>query len=387
MSLARLQSVVERKWVRPVGVVAMLGLGGGLGCAPDHGPVDDGVVETEHLRITTTEDNPICAGTPLFLESELVRVAEVLELELWPEDEKLDMRFGADAVAEVCAPTFENADEAQGCATRSSNSLVVAASDIPYTASHELVHAVRLHNQTWTAIPFEEGLAQLLSASEGLPLYVDYPNGDPVLGPTELLEIPRSEFGLGYYLPSQSFLSWLWETRGQGEVTSFLNDPAFADAADALPVFERHFGLPLAQAEQAWREDDLPDPIWGTPCIPERIYSLADGPVEISGDFDCDEPTVRGASYWMALRTWCLEIPETTRVRITFEAEHGRLSIYWREPCDPGPSSAEASQDKFLDAGQTIETDIVGCRFQVLLHSQEPGFPPTPYSIQIEELG
>lgn len=387
MNDARPQLLLERKWPLPVGAAATVVLGGVTGCAPSPEPVAVGVVETEHLRITTTEDNPICAGTPLLLEAELARITDVLALPPWSEDEKLDVRFGMDAVAEVCAPIFDGADQSQGCATRGDDGyIVVASSNVGHTASHELVHAVRLENHTWTAIPFEEGLAQLLSASEGFPIYVDYPNGAPVIGPIELLEIPREDFGLGYYLPSQSFVSWLWETRGQPTLMSFVNDPAFSEAADAPRLFEQHFGLPLADAEQAWREDDRPDPIWGAPCSPEHTYSLADGPVEVSGNFDCREPTVHGASYWMSLWPMCLEVPETIRVRIELEAEHGRLSIYRREPCDPGPASAEASQDKYLDAGETIETDIVGCRFQMLLHSQEAGFPATPYSIRIEEL-
>lgn len=49
-------------------------------------------------------------------------------------------------------------------------------------------------------------------------------------------------------------------------------------------------------------------------------------------------------------------------------------------------SSAEASRDKYIDAGTVIEADIIGCRHQMLLHSQEPGFPATPYAIRIEEI-
>jgi hypothetical protein len=75
-----------------------------LGCAPDNDLMpDDGVVETAHLRITNTTDHPICAGTPLLLESELERIATMLAQPLWSEDDKLDLRFGQEAVAEVCA--------------------------------------------------------------------------------------------------------------------------------------------------------------------------------------------------------------------------------------------------------------------------------------------
>jgi len=360
--------------------------GVGPACAPDD-IEDDGVVETAHLRITSSEDTPICAGTPLLLESELQRIADALGLPLWPEDDKLDTRFGIDSVAEICAPLFgEDADRAQGCVTSANGELVLAAFEVAQTAPHELVHAVRTKNQVWSAIIFEEGLAQILSGSDGFPLYVRYPHGEPYPGPIELLEVPRAEFDLGLYVSAESFVSWLWEIHGQSTLMSFMNDPAFSDADAALPLFETHFGLPLTDAEQAWRDDPRPDPIWGNPCIPERTYSLADGPIELSGDFDCREPTVYGASYTMALWPMCLDVPETTRVRLSFDADHGRFQVLSREPCDAGPAGGEAYSDKYVEAGDVLEEDIAGCRYRVLLSSQEPGFPATPYTIRIEEI-
>jgi hypothetical protein len=350
-------------------------------CAPSD-VEDDGVVETAHLRITTSEDNPICAGTPLLLESEVRRIAETLELPLWPEDDKLDVRFGFDSVAEICVGL--DPEQISGCVIRTNGHLVLTAIEVA-NAPHELVHAVRRHKHPQGPALFEEGLAQVLSGSAGDPLYVSYPHGDPVFGPVELLDVSRAEFGL-YYPSAQSFVSWLWETYDQRTLMSFMNDPALPDTDGLLPLFETHFGLSLAQAEHAWRNDDRPDPIWGDPCIPERTYSLADGPVELSGELDCREPTVFGASYFMALWPMCLDVPDTTRVRLSLDAAHGQLQVLGREPCDPGPASAEASQDKRVDAGETVESDIVGCRHRMLLSSQEPGFPPTPYTIRIEEL-
>ena len=53
------------------------------------------VVETELLRISTTADRPICAGTPIWLDSELGRIGEALSLPLWGSDSKLDVHFVA----------------------------------------------------------------------------------------------------------------------------------------------------------------------------------------------------------------------------------------------------------------------------------------------------
>lgn len=355
-----------------------------LGCAPDPEPADDGVVQTEHLRITTTTGNPICAGTPLWLESELLRISNALELPLWGEDDKLDVRFGEDAVQEVCANI--ELDHLNGCFHYGSTENIVAGVGLAGTAPHELVHAVRYRNLRPAPAMVEEGLAQILSGSDGFPLYVEYPHGDPFVGPLELLEIPRADFDLGNYIDAQSFLSWLWETQGRSTLMAFANDPALANADTALSLFEHHVDLSLADAEQAWRDDDRPDPIWGAPCIPERTYSLADGPVEISADLDCDDPTTLGAAYSMYVMPMCLDVPETTRIRLSLDANHGRLEVLWREPCDPGPASAEAGQSKYVEAGQTVEADIVGCRFRMLLKSRELGFPATPYTIRIEEI-
>ncbi|MEX1365837.1 MAG: hypothetical protein AB1Z98_22100, partial [Nannocystaceae bacterium] len=55
-----------------------------VACAPPEAAGDDSeVVQTAHLRITTSEDVPICAGTGPFLERELLRIADTLELPLW----------------------------------------------------------------------------------------------------------------------------------------------------------------------------------------------------------------------------------------------------------------------------------------------------------------
>jgi hypothetical protein len=351
-------------------------------------PVDDGagygVVETAHLRITTTTDNPICAGTPVLLEGEVVRIAEVLGLPLWAEDDKLDVRFGEDAVADVCDDSVY--DHLNGCVRTEDSELVVASNEVSYIASHELVHAIRAKNGLWSATVFEEGLAEVASGSAGFPVYTRYPRGDPYVGPVELLGLPRSEFEPGFYVHAESFVSWLWEAHGRATLMAFMNDRTLSDSEAILSRFEQHFGQTLAEDEQAWAVDPRPEPIWGAPCISERTWSLADGPVEIAGDFDCDEPTVYGAAYFMSLWPMCVEIPANTRVRISFDADHGRLSVRSDEPCDPGPGSAEAYRDKYVDAGEVLEEDITGCRHRMTFSSQEPGFPATPYTIRIEEI-
>jgi len=352
------------------------------GCAPDDGDADDGVVDTAHLRITTTTENPICAGTPLLLESEVVRIAEALELSLWAQDDKLDVRFGLDAVAEVC--THWDPDDIGGCVEETNGEVILAAKEVAHTTSHELVHAIRRRNLSLGPAPFEEGLAQVLSGSDGFPLGVDYPHGDPYVTVEEMLTLPRADFA--NYIWGSSFVSWLWETHGQSTLMSFMNDSRLPDDETLPLLFEEHFGQSLPEADQAWSVDERPDPSWGAPCIPERTYSLADGPVEISGDLDCREPTIFGAAYFMSIWPMCLDVPENTRVRISVESNHGRLSVLSYEPCDPGPAGGEALRSKYVEAGNVLEEDISGCRHRMTFSSQEPGFPPTPYTIRIEEI-
>ncbi|MCA9709015.1 MAG: hypothetical protein KDK70_24435 [Myxococcales bacterium] len=230
---------------------------------------------------------------------------------------------------------------------------------------------------------FEEGLAQILSGSDGFPLYVQYPRGSGWPTPAELLEIPPADFDLAEYIHSQSFLSWIWLSHGRDTLMGLTNDPRLADG-DPAALFEEHYGLSLAAANQGWIEEDDPDPSWGDPCLPEYTFTL-DGVFERSGELDCQDPEVIGGTISMVHMPMCLVVPRTTRVRITFEADHGYLSIVERESCDPGPTTAEATRDKFLDAGETIEEDIAGCRYRMILASQEPGFPTTAYTIRIEE--
>jgi hypothetical protein len=349
------------------------------GCAPEE-DVNDGVVETAHLRITTTTDNPICAGTPLLLESEVVRISEALELPLWATNDKLEVRFGFDAVDEVC--TQHDPDEISGCV--SASGMILAAKELAYTASHELVHAVRLRNLSLVHPMFEEGLAEVLSGSDGLPRRVSYPHNDSYIGVGEMLSSPERDSA--HYVWGASFVSWLWETHSQSTLMAFMNDPRLPDDEMLPLLFEEYFDQSLTEADQAWAIDERPDPFWGAPCIPERTWSLADGPVEISGDLDCREPTVYGAAYFMSIWPMCLEVPENTRVRITMDSDHGRLSVLSVEPCDPGPVGAEAHRDKYMEAGEVLEEDISGCTHRLTFSSQEPGFPATPYTIRIDEI-
>lgn len=114
-----------------------------VACAPPEAADDDSeVVQTAHLRITTSEDDPICAGTGPFLERELLRIADTLALPLWSQDDKLDVRLGFGAVEELCVQ--HDPDDISGCATYGSSRRAVAAKSVVQTAPHELqpLHAV-----------------------------------------------------------------------------------------------------------------------------------------------------------------------------------------------------------------------------------------------------
>ena len=377
--------VGSRRWCWAGRWASALGVALALACAPaqdDDPVVDDGIVETPHLRIISHEDDkPICAGTGPFLERELLRIAQTLELPLWSEDEPIEVHLGPRAVEELCRELDD--PNVVGCAPGSGTDITVAANGFGDTP-HELVHAVRLHSSDLGPALFEEGLAQVLSGTDGYPLYVQYPRGTGWPSPAELIAVPYPDFDGGLYAPAQSFISWLWLTYGRSMLMALVNDPRLPDG-DAAALFQEHYGISLDEANQGWTQEDAPDPVWGDPCLPERTYTL-DGALEWSGKLDCSDPETIGATISMSIPPMCMVVPETTRVRITFEADHGRLSIVRREPCDLEPTTAEALRDKFLEAGEVREEDIVGCRFWMYLASQEPGFPTTEYAIRVEEI-
>lgn len=186
-------------------------------------------------------------------------------------------------------------------------------------------------------------------------------------------------------MPSQSFVSWLWLTFGRESLLDFIDDPRLLDPPTVAAVFEDHFNLSLDDANQEWIEQDGPEAVWGAPCLPERTFTL-NGPLEISGALDCDDPEVLGAAGSMSVLPMCLVVPQTMRVAVSLVADHGRLSIVSQEACDGGAAGAQAYRDKFIDAGDVLEEDITGCRHRMTLSSSEPGFPATEYSIRIEPL-
>ena len=343
------------------------------------------VVETELLRISTTADRPICAGTPIWLDSELGRIGEALSLPLWGSDSKLDVHFGDDAVEALCSNIGLD-QSLGGCVGTLEGETFVAVRNVSSVVSHELVHAVRNRNEAWAEIPFEEGVAEILSGSDGLPFIARYPRGAAYTGPMDLLEIPREEFGGELYIPSASFVSWMWEIFGQGELMGFLDDPQIGEF-DVATVFAEHFGMTLGEAEQAWRDYDGDDLSWGRACVPARTHAMEGGVIEIEGDLDCARADILGASAFMKPLPMCIEIPRTMRVRISFEADHGDVSMNAVESCDTSGASSEAVRSKYLSAGEVLEEEIIGCVHRVFLVSQEEGVPATSYVIRVEELG
>ncbi len=353
-----------------------------LGCSPaDDAPST--VVHTAHARLTTTADQPICRGTPVFVENELTRIAETLDITL-DRSKFIDIRYGSEAVQEGCA-FLQYPETAAGCTKGRNEDTEVFAND--YTIVHEYVHAVRARYGHRAHALFEEGIAEVLSGIDGLPQTIEFPNGEPWLGPLDLLEIPRAEYNGPYYFPAKSFTYWLQQTQGLPDLVEFLDEPRGETPTQTSELFAEHFGLILEDAEAMWRTDERPPITIGAPCIAEHTYSLDEGPVRLEGLLDCEgSAQTLGAALGPQLFPMCLDVPANTRVRVSLDADHGTLSLLLREDCMPATPvpNPESYQDKMVTAGEALELEMAGCRWRMLFGSEE--LDPTSYAIEIESV-
>ncbi|MCH9684814.1 MAG: hypothetical protein K0V04_25485 [Deltaproteobacteria bacterium] len=297
-----------------------------------------------------------------------------------PSTPKLDMYFGPEATSDVCRSLVSAHDRVNGCTSGLGTSVEVAAAD--YFVIHEFVHAVRATGDQRAPAVFEEGIAELLAGAPGFPAVIDRPRGTPWLGPEQLLQVPNSQFTGEYYPPAASFMSWLWDSFGRKSVSGFLEELTHDDQPGAAASFRTHFGISLAEAEQMWRDDPSPPQTYGTPCIEGRTYTLDDNPLILTGSLDCESDDVLGVGLGMDVLPMCLELERNTRVRVEVDADAGALQLLLREQCQPATSATPQSyQDKRIEAGESVELDMAGCRWRVLFGTDDQ--QPTPYRIAL----
>lgn len=336
-----------------------------LGLAACEG-AESGVFITDHLVIEPSDSDLICRGTLEDMEVQTMRVAKTLGVEV-PYPIQVD--YGGLAVKEQCD---SSRFPVGGCAQGLDEDTNVAAQ--PSSIYHELVHAVRLVNGRRGPAFFEEGIAEVLSASWPLFYYTEIWADGVELGPKELAALPRSEFQPAHYFIAGHFTSWLILTRGEEVVANFLNDDELA--SDASAAFARHFGLSLDDADAAWRSSSNARYIWGYDCEPR--YALTwDGPtLEFDGKIDCSTSNTTGPiNDIMSTRVHCFTLDQPGTVRVELIAPGGLAEFVCRGDITDSPLSFEYFRTLQVPAGEAMELPFEQCAWRLAVKTDvaEPG--------------
>lgn len=312
---------------------------------------------TEHLAVAAYDSDMICGGMLEDMEAQAQRVAGILGVDLpWV----IRVHFGTTAVDARCS------ERLGGCA-RGLGEEVQVNGDIA-SIQHELVHGVRLLNGVRGTQFFEEGLAEVLSGVAPYPYATAF---SPVEdGPKVLATRPRGPYALEDYQVAGHFLSWLEDEYGMPAVVAFLVDDDYTSATAVEAAFERHFGLSLAEADQAWRSGSDEWYQWGEICEPSRVLSWQGEVLEWSGRLDCtnDEtlgPVVTGH---IATRTFCFTPAVSGVLAVELEAPGGEAFIQLAEECStPAGLSDEHYHPKEVLAGAALELPFAACAWTVLV--------------------
>lgn len=227
-----------------------------LGCAPDY--------ETEHLRITTHFDFPLCEGDLVTYE----RMIDTSEREVGRQlDTPLDVELwtGVDWDEEAldrCGP-----DGPRACYQRGSHRILATLGDI--TMGHELVHAMT-RRPTKSDLFFHEGAAVALSEATAFSW-------------TRPQLTPRS--GTIRYLGAGHFVRWLVEQRGWQCVRDVLS----VNHDDAAAAFARSCGSSFDAAVEEFSTSapwSYPSPL-GCAFHGGEEHELGDSLLEFDVTIDC----------------------------------------------------------------------------------------------------
>ena len=338
--------------------VFLLGFRGVAGCGDAAPP---GFV-TEHIVAEPTDSDVVCRGTLDDMETQVMRVALSLGLDLpFP----ITVFFGPSAVAARCSTVPSGLGG--GCTDGFLDKTEVA-SEAP-SVSHEIVHAVRRTNNIRGPSFFEEGIAVVLG---GVRPYVRTINLDaaslgPQQGPEALAHYPEPNIRSDDYGVAGHFTAWLLATYGQEVVVAFLNDPRLAETVD--DAFLEHFGLTLAEAEQAWRATAAFVYTFGEACDPDRALAWSGDTLEYTAELACEAPHVIGPSLdRITLRSTCFPLAESGTMHVELSAPAGQAILRAQDDCLTADLlSAEHYQDKLLAAGDALDLPFAPCTWEVIV--------------------
>lgn len=204
----------------------LLGLAAGalIGCNyPTQLPIE---YETEHLRIGTEPDDPLCQGDLVALEQQIARIEDELELEA---DKTYKVYIWREETWWAGAMNNCPGEPARGC-TQPSRGVIWTTKG---ALAHEIVHAVvgpsSLHPF------FDEGLAELYGSNQTrFGLTAPSANADTQRDTTDVRTATH-------------FLRWLREQWGPHPLAQLVHD-----GRDGFREFESIYGMTIEEAEQLY---------------------------------------------------------------------------------------------------------------------------------------
>jgi hypothetical protein len=288
--------------------------------------------ETEHLRIGTDLDGPLCEGTLVALDQQVQVVEEALEFEV---EGKLEL-YVLEHVGDFC-------DHVHGGCYDGKKRRAYA---MLWAAPHELVHAAA--HQVGQGNPlFGEGLATDLTG-EGLRFSTSYPSSNLAVDSSDV-----SQETAGH------FMRWLRSQYSAREIKEILVQTSPArDSDHAKKAFEEVTGDSFEQAQQDYFAS-APEFFAGFDIVAPPTVEPVNGGWDIVVDFDCRDQNTEGYRDRM-WRRFRIEVPE--------------LRAYVFEVTSPGSATITFPQFEDVPVGGEV--------------FDESGDPPTQYTRPTElEIG
>ncbi len=297
--------------MRPIRIIlgSSLLLGCGVPPIDEPEPLPPVVGEGERVRIATGAVSVVCEGTLDWVDAELDRVEQ--ELELDGVDSGVDVYLlDASALAERCGPGVHSCS-----AAGDPGQIFVRAELYEMRVVHELVHDRIAYTPAAGSAPlFDEGLAAAIARPWCPPLQSwTRPSADALLDADEAAVLPQH----GEYLGGE-LVRWLLDAHGPAAVLEFL--AALGDArepAEIRATYVEHFGVALDDELFAHlRALDEPLPPAQSGCLaPAAPVSSRFVGYELEAQLDCDSPLVRNdfAHPDRLHVEWTIEVDEETR--------------------------------------------------------------------------
>jgi hypothetical protein len=269
----------------------------GSACAPDLPPIE---YETEHLRIATESDAPVCQGSLDWLESHVVWVEGELGLEL---SAPVEVYFYEDLVESQCA---DRDGKASGC--YGDGLIFTDWTSVP----HELVHAVAAEADDADEF-FAEGTATAFSEN-----WSEFGDQAPSLG----VGLDAEDID---YNAAAHFVRWLYERDGAGPLTDMLDESSSVRGpSHAEKAFEKAYGQSLLDADIEFY-DEAPQRYPTQRQCDQPSLEWDGDRAEADIELDCSASDTRGSGALFAARTFDipadghyvleLESPATALVR------------------------------------------------------------------------